>query len=82
VAPDTGLLHLAAALDVPTVGLFAPTSASLVGQRAEHAPARSLQQPLTCTPCLEKRCPYAEALCMAQFKPDQVLAALAGVLPS
>ncbi len=81
VAPDTGVLHLAAALDVPTLGLFAPTSASLVGQRAEQAPARSLQQPLTCTPCLEKRCPYAEALCMAQFKADQVLAALEGILP-
>lgn len=81
VAPDTGLLHLAAALDVPTVGLYAPTSASLVGQRAEHAPVRALQQPLTCTPCLEKRCPYAEALCMAQFKTDQVLATLAEILP-
>lgn len=82
VAPDTGLLHLAAALDVPTVGLFAPTSVSLIGQRAENAPARSLQQPLTCTPCLEKRCAYTEALCMAQFTPDQVLAALTGILPS
>lgn len=80
VAPDTGLLHLAAALDVPTVGLFAPTMASLIGQRAESAPVRSLQQPLTCTPCLEKRCPYAEALCMAQFTPNQVLAALSGIL--
>lgn len=82
VAPDTGLLHLAAALDVPTVGLFAPTSVSLIGQRAASAPARSLQQPLTCTPCLEKRCPYAEALCMAQFKPDLVLAELSGILSS
>lgn len=80
VAPDTGLLHLAAALDVPCVGLYAPTQVALVGPRAEHAPLRALQQPLTCTPCLEKRCPYAEAKCMAQFTGDQVLAALAEVM--
>jgi ADP-heptose:LPS heptosyltransferase len=80
VAPDTGLLHLAAALDVPTIGLYAPTLVALVGPRAEHAPVRALQQPLTCTPCLEKRCPYAEALCMAQFRSDQVIGALAEIL--
>jgi ADP-heptose:LPS heptosyltransferase len=71
---------LAAALDVPCVGLYAPTQVALVGPRTEHAPLRALQQPLTCTPCLEKRCPYAEATCMAQFRSDQVLAALAEVM--
>ena len=80
VAPDTGLLHLAAALDVPCVGLYAPTRVALVGPRAEHAPVRALQQPLTCTPCLEKHCSYAEATCMAQFRADQVVAALAEVI--
>lgn len=80
VAPDTGLLHLAAALDVPCVGLYAPTQVALVGPRAEHAQVRALQQPLTCEPCLEKRCPYAEAKCMAQFRSEQVLAALAEVI--
>jgi ADP-heptose:LPS heptosyltransferase len=79
VAPDTGLLHLAAALDVPTVGLFSPTSAALVGPRTERAPVRVIQQPLTCSPCLEKRCPYSEAKCMAQFGDQEVLKALEGV---
>ncbi|HEY6822533.1 MAG TPA: glycosyltransferase family 9 protein [Burkholderiales bacterium] len=37
VAPDTGMLHLAAALDRPVVGLYGPTSASLVGPRAANA---------------------------------------------
>ncbi len=80
VAPDTGLLHLATALGVPTVGLYAPTLVALVGPRAEHSAVRALQQPLTCSPCLEKLCPYGEALCMAQFRSDQVIGALAEVL--
>src|SRR5204863_1884469 len=37
VAPDTGMLHLAGALDRPVVGLYAPTFASLVGPRAATA---------------------------------------------
>lgn len=76
IAPDTGLLHLAAALDVPTIGLYSPTQPALVGPRAETAPAIALTQPLTCDPCQEKRCPYKTALCMAQFGADEVLDAL------
>lgn len=80
VAPDTGLLHLAAALDVPCVGLYAPTRVELVGPRAATATVRALQKPLTCEPCLEKRCPYAEAKCMDQFAAGGVVAALAEVM--
>lgn len=80
VAPDTGLLHLAAALDVPAVGLFSPTSAVLVGPRSDQAPVRVMQKPLTCSPCLEKNCPYTEAKCMAQFGEHDVVKALEEVL--
>lgn len=80
IAPDTGLLHLAAALDVPTVGLYSPTQPALVGPRAETAAAITLTQPLTCTPCEEKRCPHKPALCMAQFGATDVLAALDEIL--
>ena len=43
VAPDTGMLHLAAALDRPVIGLYAPTSASMVGPRAASARVQVIQ---------------------------------------
>jgi len=36
VAVDTGLGHLCAALDVPTVSLYGPTHSALVGTRGRH----------------------------------------------
>lgn len=80
VAPDTGMLHLAAALDRPAIGLYAPTSARLVGPIARSAEPIVIQRPQTCEPCLEKRCPYvggdAARHCMRQIGVDEVLAAL------
>ncbi|HTY98781.1 MAG TPA: glycosyltransferase family 9 protein [Rhodocyclaceae bacterium] len=81
VAPDTGILHLAAALDRPTLGLFSPTRAALVGQRAPHAEAKVIEKPPTCDPCLQKQCPHRPVTCMGQFAADEVLAALATLLP-
>ena len=68
VAPDTGILHLAAALDRPVVGLYAPTSAKLVGPRARASTPITLQKNRTCDPCLEKQCPYTPRHCMNQIK--------------
>ena len=80
VAPDTGILHLAAALDRPVVGLYAPTFASLVGPRAQSRTPIVIQKPQTCDPCLEKRCPFTPRNCMDQIGSQEVLAALSNHL--
>ena len=76
IAPDTGILHLAAALNRPVVGLYAPTFATLVGPRARSAMAIVIQKPQTCDPCVEKKCPFTPRNCMDQIGPAEVLGAL------
>lgn len=54
VAVDTGLGHLAAALDVPTVSLYGPTNPVLTGALGESQ--IHLTRTLTCSPCLNREC--------------------------
>ena len=51
-----GFGHLAAALGVPTLGLYGPTSGTLTGCRGPKADF--LQGSAPCVPCLNKRCRY------------------------
>jgi heptosyltransferase-1 len=57
VAVDTGLGHLAAALDVPTLSLFGPTNAGLTG--AYGRSQIHLASDWSCAPCLQKKCTYS-----------------------
>ncbi|MCL2590915.1 MAG: lipopolysaccharide heptosyltransferase I [Betaproteobacteria bacterium] len=54
VAVDTGLGHLAAALDVPTLSLFGSTNPGLTG--AWGRSQRCLATDFPCAPCLRKTC--------------------------
>jgi heptosyltransferase-1 len=56
VAVDTGLGHLAAALDVPTISLFGPTNPGLTG--AYGKAQIHLASDFPCAPCLQKKCTY------------------------
>lgn len=79
VGPDSGPGHIAAALGVPYVGLFGPTSAKRVGfyQNAE----RSISFPIGCSECYRKICPGLDRLCMRLISPklveERVLEAIA-----
>ncbi len=80
VAPDTGVAHLASALDIPLVALYAPTRAEWIGPRARTAVPVILQKPRTCDPCVEKQCPYTPKNCMDQIGVDEVFDALTHTL--
>lgn len=58
VAVDTGLAHLAAALDVPTLSLYGATNAALTGTFGNNQ--IHLQANFDCSPCLQKYCTYQE----------------------
>ena len=79
ISLDTGLAHLAAALDIPNVCLYGPGDFKLcgtVGYKQIHISASSPD----CAPCRSQRCTYQGATkyqpaCMASISPQQVLAA-------
>lgn len=56
VSVDTGLGHLAAAVDTPTLALFGPTNSALTGFYGKHQ--LSLQSTFHCAPCMSRECQY------------------------
>ncbi len=84
VANDSGLMHLAAGLDTPTVGIFGSTSPELT--RPLGKAVEVLNEPVDCSPCFQPRCPRErdEYRCLRNISPEQVFNVakkyLAGVL--
>ena len=56
VALDTGLTHLAAALEVPTVSLYGPTNPIYTGAEGKSQVRMAAQFP--CAPCFKRECTY------------------------
>ncbi len=56
ITVDTGLGHLAAALDVPTISLYGPTNPELTGALGRTQVHLSTTFP--CSPCLSRECIY------------------------
>jgi lipopolysaccharide heptosyltransferase II len=69
ITPDTGPMHLAAAVKVPVVALFGPTAPWRTGPYGEGH--RVLRRNLACSPCFKKKCATRE--CMEQITVDEVL---------
>ncbi|MCA1905368.1 MAG: lipopolysaccharide heptosyltransferase I [Desulfarculus sp.] len=76
VCTDTGVMHLAAALDRPVVALFGPTSPGRTGPwGAGHA---VLRLGLSCSPCFKRQCP--EPRCLSELTPAMAAQAVADQL--
>jgi ADP-heptose:LPS heptosyltransferase len=83
VSADTGPMHMAIALGVPLIALFCPTPVEDTGP-LEYGQAVVIQKPVTCTPCITRKCP--DNFCMGQISVEEVYAAaeqtLKGIAPS
>jgi len=93
VAVDTGLGHLAAALDVPTLSLFGPTNPGLTGAYGKSQVHLAGDYP-ACAPCLQKKCTYQPTpedkrqfdterewpMCFTRLNPERVASQLGSLL--
>ncbi len=72
VAMDTGLSHLIAALNVPSVTLYGSTNAGLIG--ASGGSQMHLVSTRPCSPCEKKSCRFSasENPCLKEITPDRV----------
>ena len=77
ISNDSGLMHMATALQVPVVAIFGPTVQEF-GFYPFQAHAEVVSEPLPCRPCSTKgsmRCPRVHHACMQDIPSARVLAA-------
>jgi heptosyltransferase-2 len=86
VSNDSGLLHVAAALGTPTVGIFGPTSPWHWAPLNPLAATIQADIELACRPCHKPVCRLRHHRCMVEISADHVLAAtlraLAATVPA
>jgi len=71
VTNDSGLMHIGAALHQPMVAIFGPTNPLTTGPLS--AKAKIIQDPIECSPCLQRECPLGHHGCMENISVERVL---------
>lgn len=74
VTNDSGLMHIAAAVDVPTVSVYGATTP--VYTPPLHPQAKSFYLHLACSPCWQRTCQYGHYRCLGDILPEAVLASV------
>jgi len=79
VTNDSGLMHVAAALQTPLVAVFGSTNPLTTGPYSDNAVV--IRHPMPCSPCMKTDC-RGDFACMENIGPDEVGAAVTKLLVS
>lgn len=78
VTNDSGLMHVAAALNTPLVAIFGSTNSTTT---SPYSPtSRIVRVPIECSPCMQPVCPLGHMNCMKWVSVEMVLDAVKGLM--
>lgn len=72
VSNDSGLMHVAAALDKPVVGIYGSSSPVYTPPLLSDEKKITLYESLSCSPCFQKTCPLGHMNCLNNITIDNV----------
>ncbi len=79
VGNDSGLLHVAAALKVPVIGIYGSTTADFTPPLSQQSQILFVKN-LSCRPCFQRTCRFKHLRCLWDIKPEKVSAVLQALL--
>jgi ADP-heptose:LPS heptosyltransferase len=77
IGNDSGCMHLAGALGIPTVAIFGSTNPVRTGPMGPKT--RVIYHKLECSPCLARTCRFGHYHCLTQIEPVELADAMAAM---
>jgi heptosyltransferase-2 len=79
ITNDSGPMHMASALYVPTVAIFGSTNRKTTGPFGDEH--RIISRDLPCAPCMKRECPEEHVNCMTEVSAGEVFSAIKDLIP-
>ncbi len=74
ISNDSGLMHIAAAVDTPVIAMYGATTP--VYTPPLHSKAKSFYVKLACSPCWQRTCQYEHYRCLKDIMPKDIFSAV------